>query len=264
MHALNRLPLGSRCLIRHRHGTHHLDYGQGGLGQVAVNEFSDGHQQTVFLGRRQGNGQSGSAGTAGAADAVDIVLRRVGQFVVDHTGQFDDVDTARGDVGGHQQLHLALFEAVERSQAFHLCLVAVDDAGGHAALLQLPAEFVCGDLGAGEHQCLADLPRLQAAQQRVQLGHFLHPMYYLLDQFCRGVAAGDFDFQRVLQKAVRQADDAVIESGRKQQGLPLGRQQVEDALQVWQEAHVQHAIGFVQYQELHLRKLRHAVRGMVE
>ena len=42
------------------------------------------------------------AGPAGAADAVDVGLGHLGQVVVEHAGQRLDVQSAGGDVGGHQ------------------------------------------------------------------------------------------------------------------------------------------------------------------
>jgi len=84
-------------------------------------------------------------------DAVDVVFRRIGQFEIDHAGQFDDVD-ARGAMSVATSSCTLPCLKPSRRQALHLRLVAVDDAGRHAAFLQAAPELVGGDLGAGEHQ----------------------------------------------------------------------------------------------------------------
>jgi hypothetical protein len=53
-----------------------------------------------------------------------------------------------------------------------------------------------------------------------------------------------------VQQAVGQGLDLVGEGGREQQVLALLGQQREDLLDVADEAHVEHAVGFVQHQDL--------------
>ena len=126
------------------------------------------------------------------------------------------------------------------------------------------ADLVGAYLGAREHQHLRDVARFDDAHQGVELFFFLDLVHHLFDVFGGGVAAGDFDLERVLQEAARQADDVVVERRREQQGLPLRRQEIENALEVRQEAHVEHAIGFVQHEKLHLRQQYAATVGVIE
>ena len=86
----------------------------------------------------------------GAADAVDVVLRLVGQVVVDDVGDAGHVDAARDDVGGDQHPDLAVAEGVERALAGVLRLVAVDRLGGDAVLGEVLRHPVGAVLGAGE------------------------------------------------------------------------------------------------------------------
>ena len=67
------------------------------------------------VGRRhEREGRAGAAGAAGAADAVDIVVGVVRHVVVEDVADVRDVEAARGDVGGDQQLQLAVAEALQR------------------------------------------------------------------------------------------------------------------------------------------------------
>ncbi len=69
-----------------------------------------------------------------------------------------------------------------------------------------------------------------------------------------GVAAAlrgaSIDRRRVTQQVVRQASDGRREGGAEEQRLARLRQLLEDALDVVDEAHVQHAVGLVEDQDL--------------
>ena len=65
-----------------------------------------------------------------------------------------------------------------------------------------------------------------------------------------GVAAADLDQRRVGHDGAREAEDLVRHRGREEQRLALGRQRVDDAPDVGPEAHVEHAVGFVEDQRL--------------
>ncbi|KAG1165099.1 hypothetical protein G6F35_018969 [Rhizopus arrhizus] len=76
-----------------------------------------------------------------------------------------------------------------------------------------------------------------------------HHVHRLGDQFGGGVARGHRDFARVVQDAACERADLVGERGREQQVLALLGQQRKDLADVADEAHVQHAVRFVQHQD---------------
>ena len=115
-------------------------------------------QVRAFVRRAEGNGDAVRAGARGAADAVDVLLRHVRQVEVDDVGDVVDVDAARGDFGGDENARLALLEAIERTGALALALVAVDGVGVEAGAFELLRDAVGAVLGAGEHQRALDAP----------------------------------------------------------------------------------------------------------
>ena len=86
----------------------------------------------------------------------------------------------------------------------------------------------------------------------------------LRDALHRGVARRHLDVQRVAQQAVGQVADLVAEGGGKQQRLLLLGHQGQHLLDVMDEAHVQHAVGFVEHQDLHLAQVQRALAGVVQ
>ena len=81
-----------------------------------------------------------------------------------------------------------------------------------------------------------------------------HAVKLLRNGGCRFVRSCDFDRDGVLQIASRQTLDFGRESRREQKRRSLLRQMTQDALQVWQEADVQHPIGLIEHHIFHLVK----------
>ena len=93
-------------------------------------------------------------------------------------------------------------------------------------------------------------------REKMPLVIFLHAVRPLLDELDGGIARRDLNGQGIRQQALREATDVVRISGREQQVLPLRRQQLDDALDVVDEAHVEHAIRLVQNQHLDAGQIR--------
>ena len=66
---------------------------------------------------------------AGTTDAVNIVFRHDWQLKVYHGGRAVDIQTARGNIGRHQNLHFPSLETIQRALPSGLPLVAVDPVG---------------------------------------------------------------------------------------------------------------------------------------
>src|SRR5664279_3331508 len=89
------------------------------------------------VGRRyDGDGGAGEAGAAGAADAVDVVVGMMRHVEIEDVADGGDIESAGGDVGGHQKRNFPLAELIERCGARRLVHVAVQGADAEAVLLQ--------------------------------------------------------------------------------------------------------------------------------
>src|SRR5690606_18677878 len=188
----------------------------------------------------------------GAADAVHVVLGVEREVVVVDVLDPVDVQPARGDVGGHQDLELAGLELPEQALALLLRHVAREHADPVAGLLQRPRHPFHEHLGVDEHHRARALATRQQPQQQRQLlfvggvvHHLAHP---------RGGDGFGLHHQllRLVHVFVGQLQHAVTEGGRVQQGLALGAgghapQQEPDVLD---EAEVEHAVGLVQHAHL--------------
>ncbi len=231
-----------------------------------LEQLFDFVEQSFLVGGDEGDGEPGRAGASGASDAVDVVLGHVRQLVVDDQRQVVDVESARGDVGRDQHLQLAFLERVERLHPRDLALVAVDRRRGQAIALELAREARGAVLGAHEAQHLVQVAGLHQVHEQRALGVLRDLVGALRDRFGGGVALGHFDQLRLVEQLVGELLDLVRERCREQQVLPLGghRQQRHDPLDVGNEAHVEHAVGFVEHEHLDLPEVNALVFDVVE
>jgi hypothetical protein len=98
---------------------------------------------------------------------VHVVLGIERQVVVVDVADAVDVQAARGDVGGHQDLQLALLELLQQRLALLLRHVARQHADPVAGALERARDALDPGLGVDEHHgARAFRARQQAEQQR--------------------------------------------------------------------------------------------------
>src|SRR5262249_32413686 len=110
-----------------------------------------------LLGAHERPSIPGIAHSTRAADAVAVGLGPPRHPVVDYGGDVVDVDAARREVRGDQDLDPATPEAEERALALDLGPVPMEHRDDVAEAIELPAEPVGAPLGAGEHDRAAAL-----------------------------------------------------------------------------------------------------------
>ena len=181
-------------------------------------------------------------------------------------GQLFDVQPARGNVGGHQHAYLAGLEALQGTGTRRLALVAVNGGGLQAILFQLLAQTVGPVLGAGKHQHLLPVATANHVAEQFALACLVHRMHPLLDAFGRGVFRGHFHGNRVVHQAGGQLTDFPGKGGGKQQVLPFFSrwQQADHPADIVNEAHVEHAVGFIQHQRADPGKVQRALLGQIQ
>ena len=219
--------------------------------------------RAVFA-RDERHGLAGFARAAGAADAVDVVFRDVRQVVVDDVRQRLDVQAPRGDVGGDEHLQLAVLEALQGLHALRLALVAVDRGGFDAVVLQLLGEPVGAVLGPAEHQHLLPVARLHQVREELAFAVLVDRVRDLGDELDRHIAPRDFNRYGVAHEARRERAHVLGKSRREEQVLPFRGQQCQHAADVVDEAHVEHAVGLVQDEDLDLAQVDGLLLHVIE
>ena len=214
---------------------------------VGVDERHDGPSRT---------------GACRAARPVRVVLRVVGRIEVHDARDAVDVDPTCGDVRRDERLDLAVRERGERLVTLVLRPVAVDHRRLHAGATEVACDPVGAALRAAEHdrRSAAALDRVDALLEPVVGTHALE---VVVDR-----ARLLFTVRRAVHDGVRlvPADehvDRVVEGRREQHRLTLGRRLVEELLHLREEAHVGHAVGFVEDDDLDRGQLERLLTDQV-
>ena len=152
-----------------------------GLAEAEVERLVDQRPPGHVVPVDEGDRDAGRAGAGGAADAVQVGLLVLGALVVDDVRDVLHVDAARRDVGRDEHVDLAVAEGAQRLLARALAEVAVDGAGGEAAVGQLVGDLLRGALGAAEHHRQPAALGLQDAGEHLDLVHRVRPEDVLLD-----------------------------------------------------------------------------------
>ena len=206
---------------------------------------------------------AGASGAPGAADAVHVRLGVGRDVEVDHVRDALDVEAARGDIRGDEDVELARLQLVDGPLALHLRDVAVDRRRGVAAGAELLGDLLGRALGAGEDDHALEVLDLEDAREGVDLLLVRHDQVALGG---RGRGRGlrlDRDLFGVVQVLLRHAPDRGRHRRREERDL-LGVGRVgEDRLDVLGEAHLQHLVGLVEHEVLELRQVERALVEVV-
>ena len=221
-------------------------------------------QRAAVFGGHEAEGVADRLGAAGAADAMDIILRVHGEIVIDDMRNAVHINAARGDVGGDQHPVIAFLEPVEGLNALILAAIGMQRRGLHPALGQAARDLVGAMLGARKDQHRVERLILQKMQQQgnlERLGHFIDELRNALDG---GGAARDLHRDGILLEFARDFFDIRREGRGEQERLPLYGNLADDAADVGQKAHVQHAVAFVQNQGLQVREFHDPLAHVIK
>ncbi|CAB4717577.1 unannotated protein [freshwater metagenome] len=206
------------------------------------------------------------AGPTGAADAVHVGLVVLGAGVVDDVGDAAHVDAAGRDVGRDQHAQLVLAELRERLLARHLRHVAVQRAAAEPALREVVGHALRLTLGAGEDDDLLGVLGLQDAPDDLGLVQVVRLVDELRRQRDGGVLVGRLgaDVHRLAHVGAGQGDDRGGHGRGEQHRLAAVRRHAQDPLDVGQEAEVQHLVGLVEHEGVHVRQVEGTTVGQVD
>ena len=198
---------------------------------------------------------------------MDVIVWAARRLVIEDVAHVRHVETACGDVRGNQECEIARAKTIKRLGAHRLIEIAVDGRGVKAVTLQRERNHIDVGLAIAKNDAVADI---LAAHGRAQGGAARARVAArqrndaLFDGRRRGGRFGHFDALGIVQKSLREAGDFRGHGGRKEQRLTRKGRQFENALDVGNEAHVEHAVGFIDHHHLHAGEQKLAALEMVE
>ncbi len=150
---------------------------------------------------------------------------------------------------------MAPSEALERPLALHLRLIGMDGVRAEACTLQLAGAYLGARLRVGEHDDALAAALLEHEAQQLGLLHRADGDHELVDGVGGLAFVGHLDERGILQDGGHALHDLAVERCREQQRLARRGRGGHDLLHGRPETHVQHAVGLVQHEHLHVAQL---------
>jgi len=159
-----------------------------------------------------------------------------------------DVDAASRDVRGHERVHMAAAERLERPFPLRLRAVTVNRGGADAGRLEPVSQPLGAVARAAEHDGVA--VRAHQIGGGADLGDLVDGPE-VVEHVTRGLGlGGELVAHRRLLVAADQRVDVAIQRGRPEHGLAAAGCQVEQAAHLREEAHVGQPISLVHHGDL--------------
>ncbi len=214
-----------------------------------------------------------ATGTPGTADTVDVILGMNRHVEIENMADIGNIKPPRRYVGGDQELDFTATKSVQRACAHRLIQIAVNGSGIIVVIFQRLGDNINVNLAVAEDNAIGNLIAFAFDQRPQNVALFLGGTIFarrfenahgLNDGFRGGRLTRHFHPLGIVQKLLRNPGNLGRHRGREKQGLPGEWRQLEDALDIGDEAHIQHAVGLVDDHDLNAGQHQFAALKMIQ
>ena len=191
---------------------------------------------------------------------MGVIFGLHGQTVVEHVSDRGHVNTTGSHISCYQHLNLTVTQRHQTAVTQTLAQRAVQSSSREASFLQVGRQAIALHLGGCKHNGLVDGLVTQPVVQHLALVlGIVSPEQHLLDAGMLFLGRIDRDLLHARAVVVHHTHGQLLHARRKRStehhGLLALRSHLIDFSQIIREAQIQHAVGFVHYQELNLVQL---------
>src|SRR4030042_3555664 len=200
-------------------------------------------------GRAQSSHSSGSSGTVGVSFLVQWVV------IVNHMTDMAKVETATGNICGHQECNLITAKAIKYGSSLRLFQTSVDIFQRVKLLPNIFQKFVPMISGVTKDNSLGNRLLFKIFRQGSQ--PIAHPnMPKMMSKALGGyLHLIQFDPYRLFQVSSDEPIDLIRHCCCKEQCLMLMDETGQDEVHVFNETHFQHCVRFVEGQGANMREV---------
>ena len=241
--------------------------GHGGDLDLLLRLLLDVAQEAMFARLGQRDGDTLTAGAAGSADPMHVRLGGTGDVVVDNVRHVLDVESARGDVGGDEQIGGVGAELLHDAIALLLTETTVQCLGAIATAVERFGQLVDFGPRAAEHdggRRVLDVEHAAKRRDLVRPADDVRNLPHPRRGAGRHDLAVDADAHRFLQMRFGELRDPRRERGREERRLTIGRSGLQDGLEILGEAHVEHLVRLVEHDDLHRIEAQRLAADVIE
>ena len=226
--------------------------------KLLSNHLFDGTHLAALAQVDDGNRRAALSGASRTAGAVGVVFHIVGQAVVDHVGEFIDIEPACRHVGGHEELRAVLAKLLHGQVALRLCQITVERFGAVAVTDEVVGHLLGFQTGAAEDDGVDARVVIDHAFEGGILVLRLHHVIDVVHVLRSFVAAAHHDFLVVVQITFGDALNLRPHGGGEEQCLSVVGDAGQDFVDAVGKAHIEHLVRLVEHDVTHGFKMCHA------
>ncbi len=197
---------------------------------------------------------------------MNIVVAEFRNVVINDVRDTADIDSSTNNIGGNQQSQLSGPQIPDHSVTSALRQITMN--GGNPIRLESSGKYfvqlVSATFGSCKHDCLSGLLLSNDSQQRGTLSVLVDSNIKLFNRVDHDIVFGQIHHLWVDHVPPCQLFDRFRHRGGQQQGLTLLRAVLQNAFNVRTEADVQHAICFIQHDDLQLVQLKNTATQQID
>ncbi len=195
---------------------------------------------------------------------MNVRLRVHRDVVVNNQADTLNVQTTCCHVGCNQDIQTTVFQTLQSLLTQGLVHVAVQRCAVVAATFQGFSHFQGRIFGTNEDDRRIKIFCFQETHQRFVFTHTVYRPVALADVRARGYAGLDTHFLRILHEATGNTTDRFWHGCREQSGLMTFRDLRHDGFYVFDEAHAEHFVSFIQYQTAQFREIQRTAFQVIQ
>ena len=223
----------------------------------------NGLQQALVFRRDKQDRITFATGTTGTADTVHIGFCVKRNVIVNHMTDARHIQASRHHVGGHQDIDAAVLQLLDGLLSLGLRNITVQCRHLVADILQCISQLHGAVLGAGKHNDAIEGFGFEHARQGIKLVAMGNEQVTLANRRDRLGLRLDGNFFRVFQVLLRQAANRRWHGGGEQSHLAVVWRRFHHGFDVFDKAHAQHLVSFVEHQAGQGGKIERALGQVV-
>ncbi|CRH92330.1 Uncharacterised protein [Chlamydia trachomatis] len=159
-----------------------------------------------------------------------------------------NIQATRCNVRCYQYIKISIFEVAENTEAFVLVQVTMDTFRTEATDFQTTCQFVHTAFCTTKNDSQFWLVHIHETCHGVKFFTFTHTNIVLVYQVCRQFLSSNFNMLRLFHKLNPDTFNRIWHRCREEQRLTAFWHTADNSFDVFQEAHVEHFIRFIQNQ----------------
>ena len=194
-------------------------------------------------------------GATGTSNAVNVAFRVLGNIIVINVSNAGNVQSPGRNVRRNQDVQTSFFKLLQNVHATLLRQVAMNTGSVVSSGFQSLGKLIDATLRSTKNN--RQFRSLYVQNTRHDIEFFIFACFdeILIDQIGRKLFCFDLDNLRFMHEFFADCADCLWHRCGKKQRLSFFRNVFDNCFNIFQKAHVEHFVGFIQNKRLNMRQI---------